>query len=213
MAFGLHAVLIADVVASGARGPLRTLLHERLAAASRAHLRNKWIRLPYAVTAGDEFQAIAARLDALPRLLLDLRGRMRPLALRIGIGIGKVTGRIAPPVNRLDGEAFRLARQAIESLKKPAAQSGGSLTAFRTPNAQFDSEINLIYSLEDTLVRKITEQQWKTIRARMKSRRIEDAARLLGLDTSTVSRNLKRGYYGQLMATATGAETFIRRHF
>ena len=213
MASGLHAVLIADVVASGARTPLRTLLHERLAAASRVHLRNKWIRLPYTVTAGDEFQAIAARLDALPRMLLDLRSRMRPLALRIGVGIGKVVGRIAPPVNRLDGEAFRLARQAIESLKKPGAQSGGSLTAFRTPNAQFDSEINLIYALEDTLVRKITEQQWKTIRARMKSRRIEDAARALGLDTSTVSRNLKRGYYGQLVATAAGAEAFIRRHF
>ncbi|HKW89463.1 MAG TPA: SatD family protein [Candidatus Acidoferrales bacterium] len=213
MASGLQAVLIADVVASGTRAPLRTLLQARLAAASRAHLRNKWIRLPYAITAGDEFQTLAARLDVLPRMLLDLRSRMRPLGLRIGVGIGKVPGRIAPPVNRLDGEAFRLARQAIESLKKPGANSTGGLTAFRTRNAEFDSEINLIYTLEDTLVRKITEPQWKTIRARMKSRRIEDAARALGLDASTVSRNLKRGYYGQLMATTAGAEAFIGRHF
>jgi hypothetical protein len=212
MATGLHAVLIADVISSGTRGPLRRLLHDRLAAASRAHLRNRWIRLPYAVTAGDEFQTIVARRDALPRLLLDLRGRLRPLALRIGIGIGKVEGRIAPPVNRLDGEAFRFARQAIESLKKPATQATGSLTAFRTSNPEFDSEINLLYALEGTLVRKITEPQWKTIRARMKSRRIEDAARALGLDTSTVSRNLKRGYYGQLMAAAAGAEAFLNRH-
>jgi len=213
MTTGLHAVIIADVVASGTRGPLRTLLTARLGAASRAHLGKKWIRLPYAITAGDEFQVMAARLDALPRLLLDLRSRMRPLGLRIGIGIGKVSGRIAPPVNRLDGEAFRLARQAIESLKKPGAHSTGSLTAFRTRNAEFDSEINLIYALEDTLVRRITESQWKTIRARMKSRRIEDAARALGLDASTVSRNLKRGYYVQLMATPAGAETFIERNF
>ena len=209
----LHAVLIADVVASGARGPLRSLLHQRLADASRAHLHNKWLRLPYTVTAGDEFQAMAARLDALPQLLLDLRSRMRPLALRVGVGIGRVPGRIRPPVNRLDGEAFRFARQAIDSLKRPAARHSGSLTAFRTPNQEFDAEMNLIYALNDTLVRKITEQQWKTIRARIKSARIEDAARALRLDTSTVSRNLKRGYYVQLLATAAGAGALMARSF
>jgi hypothetical protein len=213
MASDLHAVLIADVVASGARGSLRSLLHERLQRASRVHLRNKWLRLPYAVTAGDEFQAIAARLDAVPRLLLDLRVQLRPLSLRIGVGIGKVPGRITPPVNRLDGEAFRLARQAIDSLKKPGAQATGSLTAFRTANEEFDATINLIYALQDTLVRQITEQQWNTIRARLKCRRIEDAARALELDTSTVSRNLKRGYYGQLVATANGAQMLIGRQF
>ncbi|HEV2489572.1 MAG TPA: SatD family protein [Candidatus Acidoferrales bacterium] len=213
MASELHAVLIADVVASGARGPLRSLLHQRLQRASRVHLRNKWLRLPYAVTAGDEFQALAARLDAVPRLLLDLRVQLRPLSLRIGIGIGTVPGRISPPVNRLDGDAFRLARLAIESLKRPSAQVSGSLTAFRTATEEFDATVNLIYALQDTLLRKITEQQWKTIRARMKSRRIEDAARALGLDTSTVSRNLKRGYYGQLAATSSGAEMLIKRQF
>lgn len=89
----------------------------------------------------------------------------------------------------------------------------GSLTAFRTPSDDFDATVNLVYALQDTLLRKITEQQWKTIRARMKSRRIEDAARALGLDTSTVSRNLKRGYYGQLVATANGAEMLIEKQF
>ena len=210
MAHELHAVLIADVIASGTRGPLRRMLHERLAAASRAHLHSKWIRLPYAITAGDEFQTIATRLDVLPRLLLDLRSRMRPLALRIGIGIGRIPGRIAGPVNQMDGEAFRFARQAIDSLKK--TQTGGGLTAFRTTDGEFDATLNLIYGLQDTLVRRITEQQWKTIRARMKSRRIEDAARALKRDISTVSRNLKRGYYGQLMAAASGAEAYIARH-
>ncbi|MGB6525939.1 MAG: SatD family protein [Candidatus Acidiferrales bacterium] len=209
----LYAVLIADVIASGSRTRLPVLLRRRLRQATLAHRRRKLILLPYAVTAGDEFQTITARLDAVPWLLLDLRRRLRPLSLRIGVGIGRVGGRIVAPVNQLDGHAFRFARQAIESLKQAGVRNRPALTAFRTETPSFDSTVNLIYALQDTLLEKMTEKQWATVAARIDSRTLNAAARALRLDVSTVSRNLKRGYYGQLLAVASGAEKLIHAAF
>jgi DNA-binding MarR family transcriptional regulator len=87
------------------------------------------------------------------------------------------------------------------------------VTAFGTRNPEFDSVVNLIYELQDTLVQHMTQQQWKTISARFEHRRIEDTARAMGLNISTVSRNLKRGYYGQLIAVASGVEKLITARF
>lgn len=211
MSTKLYAVILADVVASGARKRLGSLLRERLREATRAHRRRGLILLPYAITAGDEFEAIAAHLEKLPWLLLDLRTRVRPISLRIGVGIGAVSGRVAAPVNQLEGEAFRRGRAALESLKR--GRNTAALTAFRSPKPEFDALANLICTLEDTLVRKITRKQWRTLAARLAHRNIDDTAHALRLDASTVSRNLKRAYYSQLVAAASGMQALLSAQF
>lgn len=203
----LYAVILADVVASGGRKQLRPTLQKVLREATAAHRRRKLILLPYAVTAGDEFQTITDNLEQIPWLLLDLRSRLQPIALRIGVGIGEVSGRVAAPVNEMDGPAFRAARQALDGLKR--RRKNAALTAFRSANVEFDHLANLVYSLHDTLVRKMTEKQWETVAARIEHDNVQDTARALRLDASTVSRNLKRGYYGQLVAAAFGMEQLI----
>ena len=224
MPSGIYAVLIADVVASSTRADVRALLGKKLAAASKRHLDQKLIRLPYSVTAGDEFQTVAGGLALLPALLLDLRSSLQPLSLRIGVGIGCISGRIQPPVNRLSGEAFQFARRAIESIKRGRLFKFDVLTAFASRNKDFDSTINLIYGLHDTLVLKITAKQWEAIGTMegltpaesgtiLSRPRLGRAARRLQLDTSTVSRNLKRGYYWQLAETVRVAGSFIGRTF
>jgi hypothetical protein len=204
-----YAVLIADVVGSRTRRNLRALLGERLEKASRAQLRGRLIRLPYAITAGDEFQTIAWSCGRLPELIFDLRARMWPLRLRMGVGIGTVPGRLQKPVNRLGGEAFELARTALAGVKSGTGNKFKVLTKFASKDAVFDSTGNLIYALQDTLLQKITEKQWETIAVFRRKRRLEAAARELGLDASTVSRNLKRGYFWQVEQTMEGMRILI----
>jgi hypothetical protein len=208
-----YAVLIADVIGSSARQDLRAVLGQRLALASRAHTKGKFIRLPYSVTAGDEFQTIAMEYSCIPELIMDLRTRLRPLRLRMGIGFGTVPGRIQSPVNRLGGEAFLFARRALERIKGSAGSKFAVLTAFQSRDKVFDSTANLIYALHDTLVLRITEKQWETIEVFRARRRLEDAAKTLGLDNSTVSRNLKRGYFWQMEETIAGMKIVIEEHF
>jgi hypothetical protein len=209
MANTRYAVLIADVIGSSGRRNLRTLLARTLDDARRAHLKSKSIRLPYAVTAGDEFQTILSPNINIPELIFDLRMKARPLRLRIGIGFGALAGRIQPPVNLMGGEAFQRARQALESIK-----AGNSkydvLTAFRSGREVFDSTANLIYALHDTLLLTITNKQWDTIQVFRQKRSLASTARVLRLDGSTVSRNLKRSYFWQIEQTISAMDRLIR---
>ena len=213
MAAKLYAVLIADVVASRVQLRLRKRLAAMLADASRRHLRRNFIRLPYSVTAGDEFQTVCGDLRALPQLLLDLRILLQPLSLRIGLGIGRISDRIEPPVNRLSGEAFESARIAMNALKSGGAFKFPSLTFFVSPDAPFNETINLIYGLNDTLLAGVTRKQWNAIAAFLKSGSLDGAAKILRLDISTVSRNLKRGGFWQQTETVKAAESLILRAF
>jgi hypothetical protein len=209
----IYAVFIADVMESRARADIRGLLGRKLAAVSKRHRRQKLIQLPYSVTAGDEFQTVTRDLPSIPAVILDLRRALRPLSLRIGVGFGHISDRIQPPVNRLGGEAFQRARNAIENIKTNGLFKFNVLTAFESRNAGFNSTINLIYGLHDTLVLKITEKQWETIDEFLDKPTLEQTARSLKLDASTVSRNLKRGYYWQLLETVKVAGSLIERTF
>jgi hypothetical protein len=208
-----YAVVIADVMESRTRRDLRGLLGKRLGAISQRHLHRKLIQLPYSVTAGDEFQTVTRDLAAIPVIIRDLRIALRPLSLRIGVGFGSVSGRIQAPVNRLGGEGFQFAREAIEDIKAGNAYKFKVLTAFVSRYEQFDRTLNLIYGLHDTLVLKITARQWETISAFIQKPTLEQTARRLKLDGSTVSRNLKRGYYWQLAETVKTAVSLIQNTF
>jgi hypothetical protein len=209
----IYAVLIADVMESRAQADLRSLLGNKLAAISRRHLHRKLIQLPYSVTAGDEFQTITRDPPSIPAVIQDLRVALRPLSLRIGVGLGSVAGRIQPPVNHLGGEAFQFARQAVESIKTGKLFKFAVLTAFLTRYEHFNKTINLIYGLHDTLALNITERQWETIREFLDTPTLEQTAKRLQLDNSTVSRNLKRGYYWQLQETVKATESLIKCTF
>ena len=208
-----HAVLIADIMESRSRKDLRALLGKKLAAISRRQLRRKLIQLPYAVTAGDEFQTVSRNLPSIPAIIQELRAELRPLSLRIGVGFGAVSGRIQPPVNRLGGQAFQFARKAIEGVKRGNLLKFEVLTAFVSRHQDFDKTINLIYGLHDTLVLKITARQWETISEFLDKPTLEQTAKRLKLDASTVSRNLKRGYYWQLLETVKMAGSLIQQTF
>ena len=206
-----HGVLIADVVESRSHSHLRSSLNEKLRIASIAQLDDKLIRVPYAITAGDEFQTIAPLVDSIPKLILDLRRRLQPLQLRIGIGIGAIQGPIRPPVNRIAGQAFEFARAAINQIKE--TRKYPTLTAFRSHNSELDEIANLVYGLHDTLLRQITAKQWETIAIYLIKNRVDYTAKALSIDISTASRNLKRGYFWQIEHTTVVMESVLGRAF
>lgn len=208
----LWGVIVADVVGSGRTRNVRSLLGARLRKATHAHLAGKRTRLPYAVTAGDEFQTVAADLSQIPGLLFDLRRRMRPLQLRIGVGIGMIPGRLRPPVNQLSGPAFESARAAIEEAKEGRSHSG-KLTRFRSGNEQFDMLADLIYSLQDALVGNLSEKQWRAVDIYLAKGRVDLTARALKINASTASRNLRRSHVWESLETIEVMKKLIASSF
>ncbi len=149
----------------------------------------------------------------MPILIFELRRLFRPLVLRIGVGIGGIAGRVMAPVNLLSGEAFILARSALESVHDSTSHRFEVLTGLRANTPGFDTIANTVYGLHDTLVQNISEKQWQTINAYLKTKRVDLTARSLGVNLSTVSRNLKRGYLRQLEETVATMTEFMNRSF
>ena len=205
-------VIVADVVGSSRTRDLRSVLGARLRRVTTAHLHEKRIRLPYAVTAGDEFQTLACDLRQIPELIFDLRRQMRPLQLRIGVGIGRIPGPLRGPVNQLGGQAFEFARLAISQAKEGRPHSGKA-TRFHSKNKEFDLVANLIYNLHDALVGRLSGKQWRTVDAYLAKGRVDLAARTLRINASTASRNLSRSHLWQTLEMMESMKKIIGSSF
>lgn len=205
-ASSVYAVVVADAAAPGGNKHVRGMLNALLAKTSKAQQERKLVLLPYAVTGGNRFQAITNNLEAIPWLLLDLRSRMQPVSLRIGVGIGEVSGPVTAPVSEMKGPAFRLARQALDGVGKAR---GSALTVFSSSDDAFDQTANLIYTLHDKLVRKMSTRQWKAVTPRMERSNAQQTPSTRGVGIQVAMRGLKTDYYGQLAAAAYGIEQLI----
>lgn len=180
---------------------------------SRLHLEQKLILSPYAVTVWDEFQVILRKPEYTFRVILDLRRYFYPLQLWIAVGLGSASGTNRVPVNiHAGGEAFERARQAADLLKSGSTKYR-ILTCFESGDKIFDTIANSIYHLQDSLLEGTTEKQWAAINMQLETGRQDLTARRLKLNISTVSRNLKRGYYWHLIETVDAMENILKAYF
>jgi hypothetical protein len=202
-----YAAIVAEVIpaetAMAARGPLRQppsreKLSKILKHASRVQQRELKLGIvPYNVTPGGEFFTATANLEGLPWILLDLRGRLQPFLLRIGVGIGELDGHFRQPARSLTGRCLRLAHEAVDSLRaeqllahescfrrkferqdaRDKSRAGGAirgrlpLTRFRTVNFDFDAAVNEICKLQDSLIHKMHRSEWAAFVPKSASRR------------------------------------------
>jgi SatD family (SatD) len=208
----LYAVITADIIGSRHIPGFRQARDRKLDPLSRRHLAQKLLLSGYAITAWDEFEGLLLP-SCVPAVLLDLRRQFYPFRLWIGIGIGPVSEPNRKPINRFaGGEAFERARRALNEIKSRRARSR-RLTAFLTPNPEFDLVANTMYHLHDTLLQGISPRQWETINAHLSTRSQERTARKLDLDQSTVSRNLRRGFYLQVDETRATMQRLLEKTF
>jgi hypothetical protein len=208
----IYAAITADIVGSRDVSNFPRERDRKLKPLARQHLAARLIVSEYAVTAWDEFEGLTSP-EHVPSILLDLRRYFYPFALWIGIGVGTVSEPHRTPINVFaGGEAFERARKAIDKIKKSRNKSSRA-TAFVSGKSDFDLIANTMYHLHDTLIQGISPKQWQTINAQLSLKTQGKTAKKLGLDTSSVSRTLRRGFYNQIEETRTTMEVLIKKHF
>ena len=208
-----YAVLTADITGSRAIDDFPSERDKRLRPITRLHRTSDLIASDYAVTAWDEFEGLLTALEHVPQVLLDLRRYFHPLQLRIAIGIGDVSNPSRKPVNVFaGGSAFERARKAITQLNAERTTMARS-TLFLSDSSEFDTIMNTLYQLHDTLVERISDKQWEAINLQLKAKSQDSTAQRLGLDKSSISRRLRRGYYWQLVNTREAAKTIIAHYW
>ena len=208
-----YAVVTADIVSSRHVAQFRRNRDRKLLPLSSQHMKEGLIVSEYAVTAWDEFQAILKKIEYLPQVVFDLRRKFQPMNLWIAIGIGHVSEPYKKPVNVFSGgAAFELAREAADDLKRRGAKDG-VFTQIRSGLESFDVVANTLYHLHDALLQTVTAKQWETINRYVETQHQGSTAKKLGLDVSTVSRNLKRGHYWAMQEAKSALITMINNVF
>jgi hypothetical protein len=207
----MHAVITADVIHSRRWTRFTAIRNRKLKKASAAHQGRGLVLGAYTVTTWEEFQNIASEPRHVPRLIFDLRRLFHPLQLRIGVGLGKVNRPIRGPINQAGGEAFILAREAVEQPKRGRGEKFDRVTYIRCSAALLQDFSNLFFGLQDSLVGSISAKQWGAIDAQMTSSNQDIAARKLGVGKSTVSRNLRRAHYWQIESSIGSMDALLDR--
>src|SRR6202451_3067244 len=178
-----YAVITCDIVGSRHIEEFRRRRDQKLHHISKLHVAKKWILSEYAITAWDEFEGILSRAP-----------HRKPVNVFAG------------------GEAFERAREGINQLKAKRSKTG-ILTSFVTGNETFNLIANTVYQLHDTLLQSISTKQWQTINVHMETNRQDLTARKMRLNESTVSRNLRRGFWWQIQETRQAMERVIAAYF
>lgn len=208
-----YVALIADVRGSRRLDNFPERRDRALRELSEAHRVEGWLDADYAVTAWDEFSALIVQPPALPGVMWDIYKAFRPLSLRVGVGGGAVERHRARelPINEsATGEAFFLAREALESLGVRKQRSGSAGIAVRWDSPAIEHALNASLRPLDLLISAITDTQWEAIELYEESGRQDEVARKLGKSKSTISRTLTTARYWDIRAGFDDLSEFLK---
>ncbi len=181
-----------------------------LDALSQRHRQNGWCDSDYAVTAWDEFQGLVVAPASLPWVVWDILLTVYPVSVRIAIGGGHVERHAKgnKPINQsATGEAFYLAREAMESLRQ---SHRAARMALRWNEPLIEAAGSGILRLVDVLIARVTRKQWEVIAMYEQARKQADVALALGKSDSTVSRSLASAHYWEIQASLADLEAVLK---
>lgn len=144
----------------------------------------------FVITAGDEFQGLLRRPEAVLDALLFLEEREPAVRIRYGIGWGSLATPLRPDALGMDGPCFYLAREALMTGKRDDRW----VTA-RGFGAAEDAVLDALFSLLGALRAGWTRTQARTVAlaraAEREGRTRRSVADGLGVSPSVVSEALK----------------------
>ncbi len=154
----------------------------------------------FVITLGDEFQGLLKRPDELLRIIDQIRFSLRPLRLRIGVGIGAIHTEIDPDrALGADGPAYYAAREMIESIRRAERGRENPLRDICISDGT-DSPligvINAALGLTSLIEEDWSERQQQAVSMMLfTSATQKEAAERLGIARSSMQRRLKTAHY------------------
>lgn len=120
------------------------------------------IVIGFSILKGDEIQGILRYGCNLFKIIRMLEYYLKPYKLRIGVGIGDIDGDIIDCQTswELNGEAFFLARDAIDEISNRRKKNVDYKVLIHTNNQEKDEKINLFYSFVNKTISKWNDDIW-----------------------------------------------------
>lgn len=187
------AVLTADIIGSRKlkdRGFSREQIEQAISELNIA--RKTFIASKFCLLRGDEIQGVVFPPQKAIMMVRYLRFYIRPVQVRVGIGIGDITTEIDRnnPWN-MDGSSFHRARKALEEIKisrQPA-------TFINSLEENFDYNLNVILALMDVISNRWTDGQWEAIHTYEQMGTYQKAAQVLKVRPQNVAKRCQAAHW------------------
>ena len=144
--------------------------------------------LPIERTVGDEFQCLLRSAAGVIAVVRDL---VRVGGWSIGVAVGAVEDPLPDSVRSARGQAFVLARTAVEEAKRARPS-----VAFRSPNGRQSQEISAYFRLLATLWKSRTDAGWEAVDAMEASApelTMSEVAPRMGISRQALGQRLQAG--------------------
>ena len=155
----------------------------------------------FMITLGDEFQGLLLNGTSVMKIITRIEGRLDPVKLRFGIGVGEITTKINPYMAiGADGPGYHKARVAIEYLKENEKRKQSSVSDIRLEvegeNQEPQMFINTIFGFMTALKASWTNRQREITQDMLEHRDNQtETAKRLNIKQPTVSKVLVTGNY------------------
>ena len=144
---------------------------------------------PFERTAGDEFQGVLIDPLSVVDAILDL---VRDGSWSVGVGVGTVERPLPRQTRAGRGEAFALARQAVEAAKRDPQH-----VAVAAADAEAGRHAQAVLRLLAVLVQRRTEPAWKAAELVAEGLSLTEAGHRLGISRQAVGQRLAAGLWHQ----------------
>jgi hypothetical protein len=184
-----YACLTSDIVASRAlpdRAAVQARVEGALADANARFAAE--LRVPFAITVGDEWQGLLGDPAAALEVAFHIADLLHPIAIASGIGIGEIATGLRERTALMDGPCFHRARAGLDDARKIR----GSATVVRSEAERLDVPANAILRLLHAISERWTPRQLETVRAYQRHATEAAAASSLGVSQPTVHQSLDR---------------------
>ncbi len=166
---------------------------------------------PFTITLGDEFQGGLYDSSKIFEILEIIKLEISPIRIRVGIGIQKIRTNIQIRNSfGTDGDSYYGARKEIELLKKRKTFEYGYSFSTGSDN---DILLNSLFLFIDELSSKWTEKQIEYIRKLNVNESIDSLARRMNVNSSTISRTLKRANYSMVVDTIKKVSDYLYSNY
>ncbi len=206
-------VITGDIVESREIGPeSRELLYSDLKKFLAILKKEKWIN-EYELFRGDSFQCVQREKENVLRVAIMIRAFIKSYItlddqkdnnrkvesttiprgffpgnqdIRLSIGIGQIDFYNKKNLAHSDGEAFRLAGEDLESLKKAAYRM-----ALKTHNEAFNQSMEPTILLLDAVLQKWTNNQAETVLYKLQNHKEEEISKTIKISQPAVNQRIR----------------------
>ncbi len=187
------AALTADIIGSRKlkdQGFSRNQIEKAISQLNTA--REAFIVSKFCLLRGDEIQGVIFPPREAIVMVRYLRFYLRPVQIRVGIGIGDITTEIDKnnPWN-MDGSSFHRAREALEEIKL----SRHPATFINSLEEDFDYNLNVILALMDVISNRWTDGQWEAIHAYEQMGTYQKASQVLKVRPQNVAKRCQSAHW------------------